>query len=256
MADSAITGNSVVGVPNTSGAYESDGAQGGGIFSVTSLVLRGTTISGNWALAEDPTPGAHTFANGGGIFVLGNGIDQSFTNSTICGNRLAVLPGPPSEVVAQGGGIFSALRGQPGEATATNLTVTGNSGADIGSGVGDGGDFKFTNSIIAGNTGAPQCRGGHSGPYNLDDDGSCFSAATSIHANPLLGPLADNGGPTMTHALLAGSPAIDAVGAGCPPPATDQRGVTRPQGPTCDIGAFEAAAGVPRPTTTTTFGTT
>ena len=55
--------------------------------------------------------------------------------------------------------------------------------------------------------------------------------------DPRLGPLQDNGGPTPTHALLLGSPAIDASSA-CP--ATDQRGVTRPQGAGCDIGAFEA----------------
>ena len=56
---------------------------------------------------------------------------------------------------------------------------------------------------------------------------------------PLLGALADNGGPTLTHALLTGSPAIDAGNdAACP--ATDQRGVTRPQGAHCDIGSYEA----------------
>jgi hypothetical protein len=53
-----------------------------------------------------------------------------------------------------------------------------------------------------------------------------------------LDPLADNGGPTLTHALLAGSPAIDAADAAvCP--ATDQRGVARPQGSACDVGSFE-----------------
>src|SRR3970282_626777 len=56
-----------------------------------------------------------------------------------------------------------------------------------------------------------------------------------------LGPLANNGGPPQTHALLAGSPAIDAGSPDCPPPATDQRGVARPQGPACDIGAYERA---------------
>ena len=59
------------------------------------------------------------------------------------------------------------------------------------------------------------------------------------NANPLLGALRNNGGQTDTQALGSGSPAIDA-GLGCP--ATDQRGVGRPLGPACDIGAFEAAA--------------
>jgi hypothetical protein len=56
---------------------------------------------------------------------------------------------------------------------------------------------------------------------------------------PKLGPLADNGGPTPTRALKAGSPAIDAAGGKPCSTTTDQRGVTRPKGPKCDIGAFE-----------------
>jgi len=55
----------------------------------------------------------------------------------------------------------------------------------------------------------------------------------------MLGPLADNGGPARTHALVEGSSAIDAGSPDCPPPVTDQRGVARPQGVACDIGAFE-----------------
>jgi hypothetical protein len=56
--------------------------------------------------------------------------------------------------------------------------------------------------------------------------------------DPRLGPLVDNGGPTRTHALLLGSPAIDAASTpDCP--TTDQRGVLRPQGAACDIGSYE-----------------
>ena len=75
---------------------------------------------------------------------------------------------------------------------------------------------------------------------NLDSGSTCGLNATGdlTNTNPLLGPLQDNGGPTPTHALLPGSPAINAgTNRGCPP--TDQRGVPRPQGPLCDIGAFE-----------------
>jgi hypothetical protein len=77
--------------------------------------------------------------------------------------------------------------------------------------------------------------------HSLDSDNSCvlIGPGDLPGVAPLLGPLANNGGPTDTHALLAGSPAIDAGGI-CAP--TDQRGVTRPQGPACDIGAFEAPA--------------
>ena len=76
--------------------------------------------------------------------------------------------------------------------------------------------------------------------HNLSSDGSCaFTNTGSVNnTDPKLGPLADNGGPTWTMALLPGSPAIGAAdSAGAPP--TDQRGVVRPQGPGVDIGAFE-----------------
>jgi hypothetical protein len=64
-----------------------------------------------------------------------------------------------------------------------------------------------------------------------------------VNTNPLLGSLQDNGGSTWTHALMEGSPAINAAnnGACAAPPVNgvDQRGVTRPYGPVCDIGSFE-----------------
>jgi hypothetical protein len=73
--------------------------------------------------------------------------------------------------------------------------------------------------------------------HSINTDGSCGAAL--LMADPLLGPLADNGGPTFTHALLAGSPALDAgLGGG----SVDQRGVSRPQGAGPDIGAFEWTA--------------
>jgi hypothetical protein len=86
--------------------------------------------------------------------------------------------------------------------------------------------------------------------HNLDSDGSCFLTATGDlpKHNPLLGPLAFNGGPTETQALLAGSPAIDAGATdGCPQ--FDQRGVARPQGRACDIGAYERVPPTTRSTT-------
>jgi len=76
--------------------------------------------------------------------------------------------------------------------------------------------------------------------HNLESADPCAFAATGdlSNTNPLLGPLADNGGKTLTLALLPGSPAINAgTNVGCP--ATDQRGVPRPQFGTCDIGAYE-----------------
>jgi hypothetical protein len=79
-----------------------------------------------------------------------------------------------------------------------------------------------------------------SGGANVISDGSCNWNGTTDQSSTdaLLGALADNGGPTLTHALIASSPAIDAAGAGACP-AVDQRGVTRPPGAGCDSGSFE-----------------
>ena len=74
----------------------------------------------------------------------------------------------------------------------------------------------------------------------MEDTNTCGLSDTSDQPNtdPLLGPLADNGGDTLTHALLDDSPAID-QGVCVAGIDTDQRGVSRPQSTTCDIGAFE-----------------
>jgi hypothetical protein len=104
-----------------------------------------------------------------------------------------------------------------------------------------------TGSIVADNTTLQDCNGDVvDGGYNLDSDGSCdWSATGSISSgDPKLGPLADNGGPTMTLLPAKGSDAIDAIPTGeanCSVDATDQRAVSRPQGASCDIGAVEVA---------------
>ena len=87
-----------------------------------------------------------------------------------------------------------------------------------------------------GETGAISSQG-----YNLNSDGSCnLSAEGDLSGvDPQLGELQDNGGPTLTHALQEGSPALDAVPTSACEVETDQRGVERPQGDACDIGAFE-----------------
>ena len=140
-----------------------------------------------------------------------------------------------------------------------NSTITANASSD---GSGSGGiatdadaSMFISNSIVAGNSGADGAAADCRGPitsegYNLIGDGAGCDELTSaagdrVGADPKLGPLADNGGPTLTHALLPGSAAIDggnpaapgSVPAACP--STDQRGAGRPQGAACDIGAFE-----------------
>jgi uncharacterized repeat protein (TIGR01451 family) len=132
-------------------------------------------------------------------------------------------------------------------------TITRNSAATTGGGIFISATTATTmrNTIVAGQTAGGSCDGTLSdGGYNLDDGSSCgFSTANNSLSNtdPLLNPagLQDNGGPTQTIALEPGSPAIDAI----PPTVngcgttitTDQRDVSRPQGPGCDIGAFELA---------------
>jgi hypothetical protein len=100
------------------------------------------------------------------------------------------------------------------------------------------------------------------GGVNIDTDGTCGVSATYSPSAILLGPLADNSGPTQTHELLVSptiSPAIDAARGACP--ADDQRGVGRPAGASCDVGAYEAGiaslpleSGAEIPTETPTVG--
>jgi CSLREA domain-containing protein len=195
---------------------------GGGLYVLgnDAMVVENSTVSGNNA----------TDYAGGGVFT--NGV-MTLTNVTISGNTSNY----------EGGGFRNA-----GTATLTNVTISNNNALVDSGGIKNfDGPITFKNTIVANNSGA-NCytRAGSlvSAGYNLDSGTTCGFTGTVdlINTDPLLGPLQDNGGPTWTRALLDGSPAIDAVSAGCPPPATDQRGVNRPQGIDCDIGAFELAA--------------
>jgi hypothetical protein len=154
-----------------------------------------------------------------------------------------------------GGGIWAGNTTQ-----LTNVTLTNNQVVSLGDGspsVGGGisGSANVVNTLIAGNTATigPDCSAAlTSAGHNLiqDPEGCSITGAVTgnvLGVDPQLGSLQDNGGATLTHALLPGSPAIDA-GTNDACPATDQRGVTRPQdgnGDTtaiCDIGAYERAA--------------
>jgi len=140
-----------------------------------------------------------------------------------------------------------APKARPDDVAIASVTLSGNSAAS-GGGIANGPGLAFTvhGSIVAGNpatAGPGQCLGSFtSAGYNIQSSADCAfsSAGDKQDTNPQLLPLAANGGPTNTMALNGGSPAIDAGDPACPPPATDQRGVNRPQGAHCDIGAFEA----------------
>jgi hypothetical protein len=181
------------------------------------LAATNSTVTANDATGGEnlasPTGGTGGQGNGGGICITGG--SATLINLTIASNRADGgtngANGLPTGM-AQGGALFT-----------TNSTVT------------------LRNSILANSANGFDVWGAViDAGYNLCSDGTAgFSGPGSLnHVDPLLSALSQNGGPTPTMALLAGSPARDAIPSGFPP--TDQRGVTRPQGPAADIGAFEA----------------
>ncbi|UCH52234.1 MAG: hypothetical protein JSW09_06200, partial [Pseudomonadota bacterium] len=174
---------------------------GGGIYNAGTLTVNRCTLSDNSASS-----------NGGGLY---NGASASITNTTFSGNV----------ATTSGGGLYNATSSI---ATLRNATFALNSAA-TGGGVRNLGTATLTSSLLSANTPA-NCNGTvSSGGTNLDSGASClFTGLGDLNSvDPRIGALSDNGGPTTTHALLSGSPAIDAASnTGCP--TTDQRGVARP----------------------------
>jgi hypothetical protein len=224
--------------------------QGGGIYSITgTLIVNNSTISGNFA----GVGGGVTNRGFASIFtssVSGNGV-RDFGGGIANYGGLVLAASTVSENTSNlaGGGVYNA----GSSLDLVNNTINANSAVD-GGGVYTVVSAMFRGSIVAAQSAGGNCMvaGGGStidGGYNLDDGTTCgFSIATHSLPNtdPMLDPagLADNGGPTETVALLAGSPAIDVIPLGsskCGVASlpTDQRGVSRPQGLRCDIGAFE-----------------
>ena len=213
---------------------------GGGVRGnyATTITIRNTTIFSNTA-----------YGNGGGFRLFNPASSAVIENSTISGNRA---------VGTQGGGIYV----RNAVITVTNSTISDNRAFSGGGGIyhdaASPGVFNLENSIVAGNTadttpfGGPDAGGTiNSLDYNLIQDTSGANIVGAVGNNitgqdPLLGPLADNGGDTTTYALLAGSPAVNHIPAGtngCGTTITaDQRGVARPQGAACDMGSYEAQA--------------
>ena len=254
LAEAAVVGNSANG---------STTKQGGGIYvyEFATLNLVDSLVSGN------------TAHNGGGGLTVRIGATAQVSRSTFVGNS-ATNPG------AAGGGI-DAL----GTLTLTNSTITGNAAAN-GSGISVGGDAPITHirftTIAANMSQQPGGTGGQLGSSkpaaihlsgsivanpaqgvncrflagaivsdgdNLSSDGSCTfltQPGDLTATNPMLDALDNNGGPTPTHALQAGSPAINTGPTTVPPPiTTDQRGLARVQNGRADIGAYESPLAPP-----------
>jgi hypothetical protein len=180
--------------------------------------------------------GPGSCGNGGGGGPGGSGIGAlnsggvEIINCTFAGNWGSGGGG--------GSGGAGGQSGWPPFPPAGNPGAPGTSGSGVGGITGGGG---LINTILAANSPGGNCAGAITDRgHNISSDSTCaFTNAGSMNnTDPKLGPLADNGGPTLTMALLPGSPAIDA-GATLGAPATDQRGVPRPQGSGVDIGAFE-----------------
>lgn len=198
-----------------------------GILSSNSAItITGTTFNDNGPAA-----------GGGGAIVQESGGTLNITNSTFHGNESSVYGG--------------AIQVDAGSMTLTNVTIADNAAQLSGGGIfyHDSATVQIRNVLLDNNlrlsdSQVENCAGPGmliSNGNNMENGNSCgFSLPGDFpNTDPLLGLLQDNGGSTYTQALLGGSPAIDAGSStGCP--ATDQRGIVRPVGVTCDIGAYES----------------
>ena len=235
-----------VSLVNSTVSDNVSGGNGGGI----------RTTSGNVSLVNSTVSGNSSGVNGGGIRTSGG--DVSLVNSTVSGNNSD----------GEGGGI----RTSSGDVSLVNSTVTGNSASGAGGGVfvADSGldaPLTINNSIVAGNfqnttpgttAGTPDDLVPNPGSVltinhsliGVTDGltitgGNNLTGTVTAPLDPLLGPLVDNGGPTLTHALLPGSPAVNAgdnnlaVDENGNLLTTDQRGEDRFEFGTVDIGAVE-----------------
>ena len=191
--------------------HNSAGSGGGGLFTdeASYPTLMNLTFS-------------HNSAPFGGGMSSGHG-DITVTNATFYGNT-----------ADDGGAIFNASYGT---LYLWNVTISGNTGTSMGgvSSTSFSSTLTINNSIIYGNSGG-NLDGAEDVTYSIVQGG--YPGTSNLDLDPLLGALQNNGGFTQTMALGAGSPAINAGdAANCPP--VDQRGIPRPQGTRCDIGAYE-----------------
>jgi hypothetical protein len=256
LEDSTISGNTFR-VPTPVGNDADDDGGGGLLTGGISVLSRDSTLSGNNADLR----GDLAAAGGGAVLDFGGG--SAYTNTTFAGNTVQFT----TVVVDQGGGAI--YYGNSGLSSLANDTFAGNSATStptslnpMGASIYDEGTALLPADTIfsSGSASTVNCvqNSGDpgtvdSGGYNLYDDSSnscgLLAAGDQLSSSLHLGPLANNGGPAETDALLAGSAAINAGNpSGCTDAfghalATDERGVARPQpaGGRCDVGADEVA---------------
>lgn len=231
---------------------------GGGIAIQNSALAVGSVSNPDAIISQSLIADNVADEKGGGIYISSWLARTQIENSTISGNSAAIGGALHQDQYTES---LSGNQFAP-ETTMINTTVAQNSATTEGSGiyyiqqtsfsfggVTNIGFLELANTMIADHAGA-NCAGSASEyrslGHNLSDDGNCIFIETGdiVKQPPKLGPLQDNGGPTFTHALLDGSPAIDA-GDDAVCPAVDQRGTMRPRGSHCDIGAYEYVVNKP-----------
>jgi hypothetical protein len=241
-----VTGHGNLTLNNTTvSGGNSSNFIGGGIFNEGTLTLNNSTVSGNnssrgggianrgSATLNNSTVSGNGYGFGAGIY---NRFMITLNNSTISGNNGTGLTNDFTMTLNNStvsGNTNNGIWNSPYFAT-LNLVrsvVSGNAGLEI---VNDYYSYYGYTGIVNSNNFNVIGHDGNAGTVNFTPSGSDIVPSQPLSA--ILAPLADNGGPTLTHALVAGSPAVDAAPTG---PAADQRGVSRPQGSAFDIGAFE-----------------
>ena len=242
ISDAVIQGN----IASNNGGGIFNGLSGTLTISRSSLAENSSSAGGalynaNEAVVIDSILASNSANTGGGIANSGDSPTVKIINSTLSGNNANL-----------GGGVFNNS-GATNEVTIINSTLADNSASTNGGGLSNFGTATLSNSIVSNSTMGSDVDGTgvvFTTGVNIIQDGSIAAGANVIVADPLLGPLADNGGPTQTHAILPGSPAVNAgdnslaVDADGNPLAFDQRGnpfVRIPSG-AVDIGAFELQA--------------
>jgi hypothetical protein len=263
IADSTFSGNvasagQAVDFPPSADAY------GGALFGAGNTVLNRCLVCSNSVQGGN---GGHLLylnggnAYGGGIF---NAWQLSATNCTVALNSALGGAGASVDLLdnstivaggyALGGGVFDSTNGILAAANltvASNLCFSPSSASYYTNGLAGGVQMAITNGIVSvlntlvayGGTNGNVYGVLNDDGYNMSsDDSANFSTSSSFNdTDPKLAPLGDNGGPTLTMALLPGSPAID-EGDPADYPVTDQRGYFRPAGSAPDIGAFESGS--------------